>query len=252
MRESPGDHRSSMASKAWKAPRREEGVPRLYALADVDLLGAERLPDALSAMAESGVEWIQIRAKHTPSRSLFTLLEACFQRLEGGAVSLWINDRSDLAKLFPASGVHVGQTDLPPEAVRQVVGPRVWIGRSTHDLAQVKAANADPDVDVIAYGPIFTTTSKDDLEPTVGLDGLLAARRLTSKPLVAIGGMKDRRLLQALAAGADTVAVLGAICRGDVGENCRRLLRICAEHRPRATRRGTPMLRDRRATEMDP
>ncbi len=206
--------------------------PRLYALADGDALGLDRLPRAVAMIAEAGVEWIQVRAKQAADSVLFTLVEDCLKRLEGSGTSLWINDRPDLAALLPVAGVHLGQDDLPPSVARKVVGTvSRWrpsgatplIGRSTHDLEQAADAEAEADVDVIAFGPIFATDSKDRPDPVVGLEALSQVRRRVAKPLIAIGGIDADNLAAVLAAGADTVAILGAVCHGDVAANCQRL-----------------------------
>lgn len=196
----------------------------VYAIADLGLLGASRLPPAVVEMAETGVRWIQIRAKEAADADLYRLVEACCRRLEDSGAMLWVDDRADIAACLPVRGVHVGQRDLSPSAVRSVVGSQLWIGASTHDLSQVAAAAADPAVDVVAVGPVFPTTSKHDPDPVVGLELVRRARGATSKPLVAIGGIDADNLGSVLAAGADHVAVLGAVCRGDVGRNCRRLM----------------------------
>lgn len=197
---------------------------RLYAIADADTLGAEHLPAAVETMAEAGLGWIQVRAKSVADAALYRLLEDCVRRLEGSSVALWIDDRADLAALLPVAGVHVGQDDLPPGAARAVVGDRCWIGRSTHDAVQAAEADADPAVDLVALGPIFDTTSKKQPDPTVGLATLARVRRATKKPLVAIGGIDGARLGEVLATGVDGAVVLGAVCRGDLRSNCKRLL----------------------------
>lgn len=203
--------------------------PPLYAIADVEVLGERQAEGAVAEMAECGVRWIQVRAKRLPDDRLYRLLEACGRRLEGGPAALWVNDRPDLAALLPVAGVHVGQGDLPPEAARRVLGDEAWIGRSTHDEAQLAAADRDPAVDLIALGPIFATTGKRDPDPPVGIATLGRCRSRTRKPLVAIGGIGPGNIARVLAAGADSVAVLGAVCRGDVRRNCRRLLAAAAE-----------------------
>jgi len=197
---------------------------RIYAIADAEALAATPLPAAVAAMAEAGVRWIQVRAKRLPGRDFYRVLEACCRAVEGSPAALWVDDRADLAALFPVAGVHVGQEDLPPAAVRRVVGDALWIGRSTHDEAQLAAADGDPDVDVVAVGPVFATTGKLDPGPVVGLELVRRARARTAKPLVAIGGIDESNAAEVLAAGADAVAVLGAVCRGDVKDACRRLL----------------------------
>lgn len=202
-------------------------VPRpgpVYAIADAEALDPLPLPEGVARMAEAGIRWIQVRAKKLSGADFYRTLERCCRALEGSGAALWVDDRADLAALFPVAGVHVGQTDLPPEAARRVVGPRLWIGFSTHGLEQLAAADRDPDVDVVALGPIFPTTGKANPDPVVGLDILREARRRTAKPLVAIGGIDASNAAAVLAAGADTVAVLGAVCRGDVTAGCRRLL----------------------------
>jgi len=200
---------------------------RIYAIADAEALGAASLPAAVAAMAGAGVAWIQVRAKRLAGIELYRALEACCRAVEGSDAALWIDDRADLAALFPVAGVHVGQTDLPPAAVRRVVGDGLRIGQSTHDEAQLAAADEDADVDVIAVGPVFPTASKERPDPVVGLSFVRRARARTAKPLVAIGGIDAGNAAEVLAAGADAVVVLGAVCRGragEVGESCRRLL----------------------------
>jgi thiamine-phosphate pyrophosphorylase len=163
---------------------------------------------------------------------------ASCRALAGSGAELWLDDRADLAALFAAAGVrglHLGQADLPAAAARRVIGDAPWIGRSTHDERQLAAADADPEVDLIAVGPIFPTTGKTGRQPlagpagpAVGLELIRWARARTAKPLVAIGGIDAARVAPVLAAGADAAVALGAACRGDVLANCRRLLAAAA------------------------
>lgn len=209
-----------------RAPAEASG--RIYAIADAEALYPTPLPAAVRAIAESGIRWIQVRAKRLSGRELYREMEECCRALEGSGVRLWLDDRADLAALFPVDGLHVGQRDLPPAAARRVVGPEVWIGLSTHGREQLEAAAADPDVDVIAVGPVFPTTGKESPDPVVGLDFVRWARSRTARPLVAIGGIGPDNVAEVLAAGADTAAVIGAVCRGGdvagVAASCRRLL----------------------------
>ena len=200
---------------------------RIYAIADAGALGTTPLLEAVAAMAGAGIGWIQVRAKRLSGRELFQALEGCCRAVEGTGAALWVDDRADLAALFPVAGVHVGQTDLPPAAVRRVVGEGIRIGLSTHDEPQLAAADADPEVDVVAVGPVFPTAGKERPDPVVGLDFVRRARARTSKPLVAIGGIEVETVAAVLEAGADATVVLGAVCRGGLGEiatNARRLL----------------------------
>lgn len=196
----------------------------IYAIADAQALAPTPVPAAVAAMAGEGVRWIQVRGKRLSGSEWYRLLEECCRALEGSGAELWVDDRADLAALFPVAGLHVGQIDLPPGAARRVVGPGVRIGLSTHTEEQVAAADLDPDVDVIAVGPVFPTTGKERPDPLVGLDFVRRARARTGKTLVAIGGIDAGNVAQVLAAGVDFAVVLGAVCRGDVRANCRRLL----------------------------
>ena len=199
----------------------------LYAIADADALGGLPLPAAVAGMAEAGVRTIQLRAKRLSGSAWYEALDGCCRALEGSGVELWVDDRADLAALFPVAGLHVGQRDLPPAAARRVVGDGVRIGLSTHTQEQIAAADADADVDLIAVGPVFPTASKANPAPVVGLALVGWARARTRKPLVAIGGIDASNLAAVLAAGADAAVVLGAASGRDVPAiraNRRRLL----------------------------
>ncbi|MGH9464002.1 MAG: thiamine phosphate synthase [Thermoanaerobaculia bacterium] len=205
--------------------------PRLYAIADARVLGEVSIAEAVAIMAAAGVRWIQVRGKGLADDELFRQVEAAVRAVEGTGASLWVNDRADVAAMLGAAGLHLGQEDLPPAAARRVVGEEMWIGQSAHDEAELAAAVADPEVDVVAVGAVFATASKERPAPVVGLEFVRRARAATAKPLVAIGGIDAERAPAVLAAGADAVAVLSAICRGDIAANCRRLLAVVEEAR---------------------
>ncbi len=198
-------------------------VPPLYALADRDALGSLPLATAVAAMLEAGIRWIQVRAKKLGDRELAAEVAAA-SAVVGSAglpdATLWVNDRPDLARMFECGGVHLGQEDLPPAAATSALG--AWrgsclIGQSTHNPEQVERAQDDPEVDVVAIGPVFATTGKKNADPVVGLEGVRWARELTDKPLVAIGGIDESNLEAVFEAGADSAAVLGALCRAEDG-----------------------------------
>jgi thiamine-phosphate pyrophosphorylase len=206
-------------------------VPRpgpVYGIADLAALGGLAPAAAAAAMARAGVSWVQLRAKGIDDAELHRHALACRRALDGTGARLWLDDRPDVAALAGADGVHVGQDDLPPAAARRVVGPGAWIGRSTHDRGQLLAADRDPEVDVIAVGPVFPTRGKDRPDPVVGLDFVRWARAATAKPLVAIGGIDETNLAAVLAAGADAAAVLSAVCgtRGRQGDRARRAAEV--------------------------
>ncbi len=127
---------------------------------------------------------------------------------------LILNDRVSLFDPALWDGVHVGQDDLPPHEARRIIlaklAPRAILGISTHNDAQVIAADQQP-VDYIAIGPVFSTITKSDTAPVIGLDGVRRARALTTKALVAIGGITLANAASVYAAGADSLAVIAAI-----------------------------------------
>ena len=122
-------------------------------------------------------------------------------------VRIIVNDRPDIVAIAGASGVHVGQDDLPAAEVRKICKPPLWVGVSTHNLNQFREAEASS-ADYIAIGPAFPTGTKENPDPVVGLELLRAARQLTRKPLVAIGGITIESAAEVYAAGADSVAVI--------------------------------------------
>jgi thiamine-phosphate pyrophosphorylase len=157
-------------------------------------------------LAESGVELIQYRNKQSSSRSLFEMARTLADFLRPRNVRFIVNDRPDVAALVHAAGVHVGQQDLSVEQARAICPLPAWVGVSTHNLDQVRAAAATT-ADYIAIGPIFPTATKAHPDPVVGIDFIRQARTLTSKPLVAIGGITAENAAHVYRAGANSVAV---------------------------------------------
>lgn len=201
---------------------------RIYAIADAEALAPRSLAESARIMAQSGITTIQLRAKRLDDELLFAEAERCLRWLEDWPGSLWIDDRVDLAMLLPFAGVHLGRADVPAAAARRLLPPTVRIGVSTHDEEQLALADREPAVDWVALGPIFATRSKRDPDPVVGLARLRELRSRTSKPLIAIGGVQRADVAAVLAAGADAVAVISAVCAGDIARNCRELLAAAA------------------------
>jgi thiamine-phosphate pyrophosphorylase len=201
-------------------------IPRLYAIIDPARLGG-RLPVAAAReLISAGVWLIQFRDKHASSRQLYETCAELQVLLHDAGCSLIVNDRADVARAVHADGVHLGQTDLPVEMARRVLAAGQWIGCSTHSQQQVVEADGTT-ADYIAFGPIFPTASKDNPDPVVGLEGLRQARRVTRKPLVAIGGINLQNAREVLAAGADSVAVIGGLLDApDLGERVREFLAL--------------------------
>ncbi len=141
-----------------------------------------------------------------------------------------MNDRADLAAMAGADGVHVGQDDLPPGAVRSLVGEAAWVGLSTHTDVQIEAGCLEP-VTYLAIGPVFATATKDRPDPCVALDGVGRAAARTHRaaiPLVAIGGITLATAPAVLNAGADAVAVISDLLAGDPADRARSFLQTLA------------------------
>lgn len=187
-------------------------LPDFYPILDEDWLRSSgRDPEeAARRLLKAGAEIIQLRRKSEFTRDAFEQALRLSRLIRGAGARFIVNDRADVALMVEADGVHLGQTDLPPAAVRGFAGDRLLIGYSTHNEEQLRAADAEP-VDYLAFGPIFSTGSKRNPDPEVGLDQLRRMRALTRKPLVAIGGINRERAADVRAAGADSVAVISAV-----------------------------------------
>lgn len=186
-------------------------LPRLYPILDTAVLERAAVPllEAAIGMIEAGVEMMQLRHKGHFSRELFETAAHLAVLCEQARTALVINDRVDMAKLLNAH-VHVGQDDLLPVFVRQLAGPGTIIGLSTHTREQLEEANGEP-VDYHALGPVFATGSKANPDAVVGLENLRAWRPLSTRPLVAIGGITLANAGDVFAAGADAVAVISGL-----------------------------------------
>jgi thiamine-phosphate pyrophosphorylase len=157
-------------------------------------------------LAGAGISLIQYRNKSGNARQMLDDARELRKRLPP-TIKLIMNDRADLCLAANFAGLHIGQDDLSPESARSIVGPDHWLGVSTHNPEQLAEADRTS-ADYLAIGPIFATSSKQNPDPVVGIDGLRRARELTRKPLVAIGGITRSNAVSVIAAGADSVAVI--------------------------------------------
>jgi thiamine-phosphate pyrophosphorylase len=180
--------------------------PRLYAIIDPSLLTISEL-DLAETLAASGVELIQYRNKTASSRHFYEISHQLSSVLGPRGVRLIVNDRPDIAFLAGAGGVHVGRDDLGVEDARAICGREKWVGVSTHTLEQLAEADRSS-ADYIAIGPIFPTATKKNPDPVVGIELLRQARKMTKKPLVAIGGITLDRAAEVYRGGADSLAVI--------------------------------------------
>ncbi|HUG44779.1 MAG TPA: thiamine phosphate synthase [Acidobacteriota bacterium] len=172
----------------------------------------------------SGIRFFQVREKDLSDRELTETLRGVARLAESFGAGWVVNDRPDLALEAGASGVHLGQQDLPVAAARRLLGPGSVVGISTHTFEEFQAACAE-NVDYIAVGPIFPSSTKAAERQPVGVRRLSRWRRLTSLPLVAIGGITLQRAPAVWNAGANAVAVISDIvCQPDPGMQIRRYL----------------------------
>jgi thiamine-phosphate pyrophosphorylase len=192
-------------------------IKGLYPIADAGLLAARGISLRAYAeeMREAGVSLLQYRDKDADDEVALFRAEEIGSVFEGSETSLIMNDRLDTMLLAQWDGVHVGQEDMEAEEVRIVVGDGRIIGVSTHTMEQVWEAEQGV-ADYVAIGPVFATGTKLDASPVVGLDAVKRAREMTSKPLVAIGGITRANARSVIEAGADAVAVIsGLVVKGE-------------------------------------
>jgi len=185
---------------------------KLYALLGSRMCKGSLRETARAAIA-GGAGVIQLRDKPVPDDELLALAAELRDLTDETGRILIINDRPDIAAIVGADGVHLGQHDLPIAEARRLLRPGAIIGRSTHSLAQAQAAVAEG-ADYIAVGPLFDTDTKD-AGPAVGLDLLRQVREQVSLPIVAIGGITPENVESVVEAGANLVAVCGAITYAD-------------------------------------
>jgi thiamine-phosphate pyrophosphorylase len=206
-------------------------LPKLYAIADRSCFAdANELYAFVEDLLAAGVTLIQYRDKRGNAHDMLADARELRRIVARGSsfgntdpnheprttqnrhAVLIMNDRADLALAADFDGVHVGQDDLSPQSVRKIIGPDRWLGVSTHSPEQLALADQS-DATYLAIGPVFATSSKQNPDPVVGLQGVRRARELTRKPLVAIGGITCETAPHVIAAGADSVAIISALTR---------------------------------------
>jgi thiamine-phosphate pyrophosphorylase len=200
-------------------------LSRLYVILDAALLTVSET-ECAEKLAAGGVRLLQYRNKRASAREVFESSKRLSALLIPQGVTLVVNDRADVALAAEASGVHVGQEDLGVEAARSVLGARKLLGVSTHNLEQFKEAAATS-TDYIAVGPVFSTSTKANPDPVVGIEMIRQVRSLTDKPIVAIGGITLERAAEVIRAGADSVAVISDILlASDPGVRARQYIEL--------------------------
>ena len=177
--------------------------------------------EVVARMIDSGIRVIQYREKDRTARQKYRECLKIREMTREAGVTFIVNDHADLALLVDADGVHLGQDDLPPEKVRELLGEEMLIGLSTHSPAQAKAA-VESGVDYIGVGPIFATKTKKDVCEPVGLEYLEYVVKNIRLPFVAIGGIKEHNIDEVSGRGAKCIALVTEIVgAGDIGARVR-------------------------------
>ena len=202
-------------------------LPKIYPITDRQLSGLSHA-EQVQRLIDGGATFIQLREKDLPPIDFLREAEAAAKVAEPHRVTLIINDRLDIAMAIGARGVHLGQDDMPAAAARRLIGEDAVIGFSTHTQQQMEAAVRLP-IGYAAFGPVFTTRTKQDHDPTVGLEQLRAVKNIAAElPLIAIGGITVATIQPVLEAGADSVAVISSIVSepSKIEQNMRRMLEL--------------------------
>lgn len=187
--------------------------------------------EAVEGALRGGAPAVQLRWKGAPTRDLFQIASRLRDATRFSGALLIINDRLDVALAVDADGVHLGDDDLPLSAAREIAPAGFIIGRSVDDADEASAAEAGG-ADYVGLGPVYPTGSKSGLGSAIGPEGVAAVRRRIDIPIVAIGGIDVSNIGPVVEAGADGVAVIGAVMSApDPEDTARNLLREIASRR---------------------
>lgn len=186
----------------------------LYLVTDRELSIGRSLEYVVREAVKGGVTMVQLREKDAPTGEFVALAQVLEPILKEAGVPLIINDRVDVALAVDADGVHIGQSDMPYETARRLLGPDKIIGLSVENIDDLSRAN-NLDVDYVGISPVFSTNTKKDTASPFGLDGLKEAVRLSVHPTVAIGGMNKDTAADVMNTGCDGIAVVSAISSAD-------------------------------------
>lgn len=204
----------------------------LYLVTDPEMTARRGIVETVAAAVAGGVTIVQLRDKTASARALAETGRALLAHLRPLGIPLLVNDRIDVAHAIGADGVHVGQDDLSPDTARTILGRHAIIGLSITAADQLSTIGDA--VDYVGLGPLFPTGTKADAAPSLGEAEFAAIRRHIARPVVAIGGITLDNTARTIAAGADGIAVVSAICAAvDPGTAARRLSEALARARPR-------------------
>ena len=183
----------------------------LYLVTDRPLSLGRPIEEIVIEAVAGGVTMVQLREKEAPTGEFVALAKSLKALLSPLGVPLIINDRVDVALAADADGVHIGQSDMSYEDARRLLGGDKIIGLSVENFDDLAVANT-LDVDYVGISPVYGTPTKSDTAEPFGLEGLRKAVAMSVHPTVAIGGMNASTIGEVMAAGADGVAVVSAIC----------------------------------------
>lgn len=204
---------------------------RLYAIVDLGYVGPEAVEAMTRGLVEGGADILQLRAKRLAPAAVERLARLMLPVTRDAGVPLVINDHPRVAAAVGSEGVHVGQDDFSVAETRAIVGPSCFVGRSTHSVAQARAALAEG-ADYIGFGPLFATGTKPEYVP-IGLGDLAEVHRFATVPVFCIGGVNRARLPAIIAARARRVAVVSAfLLADDVRSEVRRMKALLLQEAP--------------------
>ncbi|MFM8682390.1 MAG: thiamine phosphate synthase [Chthoniobacterales bacterium] len=189
------------------------GDARLYGIVDLGYLSADTAPVAAEKLLEGGIDILQLRGKNADKSVIAGLAEEIHALTEPLGVPLILNDYPELLRDVPAEGAHFGQDDLSVAEARAAAGRPVIIGKSTHSLAQARAAEEEG-ADYIGVGPLFATPTKPG-RPAIGLEDIRTAYSEVKTPIFCIGGIKNENLAEVLSAGAQRIVIVSGWLKAD-------------------------------------
>jgi thiamine-phosphate pyrophosphorylase len=215
-------------------------LPALYPIVNVGMDDAEEQEAKLRLareLADAGARLVQLRAKTMATGAFARLAERLVTDLSASDCLLIINDRADVAASIGATGVHLGDTDIPPQAARKLLSDDAVLGLSTHSATE--AAAVDPAlVDYIGFGPVYDSPTKAGVRDARGVGALRSAVEVSTLPVVAIGGVTSEFAEQVFAAGAASCAVVSEIERVRHASGFAALLQTYERYRTEAAERG--------------
>ena len=202
---------------------------RLNAIVDPERAGGHQLADLAARCVRGGATLVQLRDKHSETRTLIEAARAIKRSLAPSAVPFVVNDRVDVAMAAGADGVHLGQDDMAVEDARRLLGSHAIIGLSIKSVEEADAARLDL-VDYIGSGGVYATSSKQQKNAPIGPIGLariiaVLRRRAPDLPICGIAGIDASNAAEVIAAGADGVAVISALSLVPSPETAARQLR---------------------------